>query len=118
MTRRTFEALDKAKKQEATARAAKRKAFSAMDSEFAAAVRKYFPELVDGKTVNGKTVPVVDDVDKFFEKVARVYHASQHPGESSTGHQQDAGNPQRHRESSHGFQSTGYPQGASTVERQ
>lgn len=118
MTRKSFEALNKAKKQEATARAAKRKAISVMNDEYAAAVRKHFPELEDSKTVDGEVVPVVDDVDKFFEKVARVYHASQYRRESSTGHQQDVGNQQRPTESSHGSQSTRYPQGASTVAHQ
>ena len=84
MARKAFEALNKAKKQEASARAAKRRAVGWMNDEYASAVRKYFPELEASETVDDEIVPVVEDVDKFFEKVARVYHAYRSKGESST----------------------------------
>jgi hypothetical protein len=117
MARKSFEALNKAKRQEASARAAKRRAVASMNDEYASAVRKHFPELEASKTVDDEIVPVVDDVDKFFEEVARVYHAYKSKGESSTTQEPKAGNPEPHYESSPDFPSTGFSQGVSTDER-
>lgn len=117
MARKAFEALNKAKKQEASARAAKRRAVASMNDEYASAVRKHFPELEASETVDDEIVPVVEDVDKFFEKVARVYHAYMSKGESSTTQQPQAGNPETPNRSSQDFRSTGYSQDVSTNEQ-
>lgn len=74
MARESFNALTKTKRHEASARAEKRRVVSAINKEVGAAARKYFPELDSSEKVNGKVVPVVDDVDEFFKEVADIYH--------------------------------------------
>lgn len=74
MPRKAFDNLNKAKKQEASARATKRRVVASMNKEYGALVRKYFPELDATKKVDGEVVPVVDDVEKFLQNVADIYH--------------------------------------------
>ena len=73
--------------------------------------------ILEPETVDDEIVPVVEDVDKFFEKVARVYHAYMSKGESSTTQQPQAGNPETPNRSSQDFRSTGYSQDVSTNEQ-
>lgn len=77
MSRKSFEAVKKAKRQEANARAARRRAEALEAEEYADALAKHFPVLGETKVVNGEEVPKVDDVDAFVKHLAALYAAEQ-----------------------------------------
>ena len=86
--RKSFNALEKARRQEAAARNARRHAEAAMKSEYADAVAKYFPVLSEwDEADDGTVVPKVPDIDAFVAHLAELYAADEagsKAGESST----------------------------------